>query len=89
MVQVVGLASAWLQHRPSAASSYLWGTGFALLFPGDLLGAWIIEKQFWQSRLSLGNMNVISAVLWVAINAGLWWSVASVWRAVRARRSAI
>ncbi|HZQ66877.1 MAG TPA: hypothetical protein VFA68_00040 [Terriglobales bacterium] len=88
LVQVVGLTSAWLQHPPSAASSFLWGTGFVLLFPGDVLGAWTVEKLFWQSCVSLSSMNVISAVFWLAINAGVWWSVARVWRAIRARRSA-
>lgn len=48
LVEVVGLACAWLQHAPSAASSFLWGAGFLLLFPGDLLGAWIMERLFWQ-----------------------------------------
>jgi len=38
-VQLVGMVCSWLQDPPSAASSVLSGTGFVLLFPGDLLSA--------------------------------------------------
>jgi hypothetical protein len=85
LVQVVGLGCAWLQ-RP-AASSFLWGAGFVLLFPGDLVGAWIMERLFWHSRLPLATMSAMSAVLMVAINALLWWMVARGWKAIRAVRS--
>lgn len=84
-VQVVGMVCAWLQHRPSAASSVLWGTGFVLLFPGDLLSALIMEKLFWQSRLPLASMTAITAVLMVAINAVVWFLVVKVVGAIRAR----
>jgi hypothetical protein len=84
-VQLVGLGCAWLQHAPSAASSALWGTGFVLLFPGDLLSAWMMEKLFWHSRLSLASTNVISAVLMVAINAIIWWLVLKAVKVIRAR----
>ena len=85
VVQLVGLGCAWLQHPPSAASAFLWGTGFVLLFPGDLLSAWIMQKLFWQSHLSLASMSAISAVLLVAINAVIWFLVAKVVGTIRAR----
>ena len=85
VVQVVGMVCSWLQHPPSAASPLLWGTGFVLLFPGDLLSAWIMEKLFWQSHLSLGSMTAITAVLLVAINAVIWFLVAKAVGAIRAR----
>jgi hypothetical protein len=84
-VQVVGMACSWLQHYPSAASSVLWGTGFVMLFPGDLLSAWIMEKLFWQSHLSLASMTAITAVLMVPINAVVWFLVAKVVGTIRAR----
>jgi len=85
VVQVVGMVCAWLQHPPSAASSLLWGTGFVLLFPGDLLSAWITEKLFWQSRLPLAGMTAITAVLMLVINAVVWFLVAKVVGTIRAR----
>lgn len=89
MVQLVGLGCAWLQHPPSSASSFLWGTGFVLLFPGDLLSAWMMENLFWHSRLSLASMNAISAVLMVVINAIIWWLVVKAVKVIRARRSSV
>jgi hypothetical protein len=85
VVQLVGLGCAWLQHPPSAASAFLWGTGFVLLFPGDLLSAWIMQKLFWQSHLSLASMNAISAVLLVGINAIIWLAVVKAAGIIRAR----
>ncbi len=85
VVQLVGLGCAWLQHPPSAASAFLWGTGFVLLFPGDLLSARIMQKLFWQSHLSLTSMSAISAVLLVAINAVIWFLVAKAVGTIRAR----
>lgn len=85
VVQVVGMVCAWLQHPPSAASSVLWGTGFVLLFPGDLLSAWTMEKLFWQSHLSLASMTAITAVFLVPANAIVWFVVAKVIGTIRAR----
>jgi|SRR5580704_6254175 hypothetical protein len=84
-MQVVGMVCAWLQHSPSAVSSVLWGTGFVLLFPGDLLSAWIMEKLFWQSRLPLASMTAITAVLMVAINVVVWFLVVKAVGTIRAR----
>jgi|SRR5579872_7164026 len=85
VVQLVGMLCAWLQHSPSVASSFLWGTGFVMLFPGDLLSAVIVEKLFWHSRLSLASMTVITAVLLVAINAIIWWVVVKTVQVIYAR----
>jgi hypothetical protein len=69
-VQLLGIACSWLwDHPASAVSSLLWGTALVTLFPGNLLGAWIVEKLFWQSHLSLVSMGIISTVLLVVINA--------------------
>jgi hypothetical protein len=72
-VQLLGIGCSWLwEHPPSAVSSVLWGTAFLALFPGNLLGAWIVEKLFWQSRLSLVSIGIFSTVLLVVINATIW-----------------
>lgn len=85
VVQAVGMVCAWLQHAPSAASSLLWVTGFVLLFPGDLLSAWVMEKLFWQSHLPLATMTAITAVFMVAINAVVWFLVVKAVGTIRAR----
>jgi hypothetical protein len=87
VVQLVGLACAWLQHPPSAVSSFLWGAGFLMLFPGDLLSAWMVQKLFWHSRLSLASMSAISAVFLVVINAIIWLTIAKVLQVIHARLS--
>ena len=83
VVQLVGVACSWLwDHPPSAASSFLWGTAFVLLFPGNILGGVMAEKLLWQ-RVSLGTMGVVATIFLVAINALIWLSSIVVIRAVR------
>ena|ERR1022692_2227370 len=87
-VQLLGIACSWLwDHPASAVSSLLWGTALVTLFPGNLLGAWIVEKLFWQSHLSLVSMGIISTVLLVVINAIIWLVVAKVLLVIHARLS--
>ncbi len=45
------------------------GTALILLFPGNFLGGWLVEKLFWQGPLSLVGIGLLSAVAAVAINA--------------------
>jgi hypothetical protein len=85
VVQLLGIACSWLWDQPpSAASSFLWGTGFFVLFPGNILAALIIEKLFWHSSLSLPTMGAMTTVLLVAINALIWLLVIVAIRAARA-----
>jgi hypothetical protein len=85
MVQLVGIACSWFwDHPPSSASSFLWGTAFVLLFPGNIAGAVIIEKLFWQ-RMSLGTMGVVTTVVLVAVNAFIWFVATATIRMARAR----
>ncbi len=87
-VQLLGIGCSWFwDHPASAASSLLWGTALVTLFPGNLLGAWIVEKLFWQSHLSLVSMGMISTVLLVVINAIIWLAIAKVLQVVHARLS--
>ena len=86
LVQLLGLGCFWLwRHSFSAVSSYLWDSGFIVLFPGDILGAGIIEKLFWRSRLSSLSLGLMSLALLVAINACCWVVVALMIGAVRRR----
>jgi hypothetical protein len=48
----------------------------------------LVEKLLWMNPVTLRQMTWIELVLTLAINAGLWWSIARVWRAIRTRRSA-
>jgi hypothetical protein len=84
-VQLVGMLCAWLQHAPSVASSFLWGAGFLLLFPGDLLSALIVERLLWHSNLSLASMTAVTAVLLVVINAIIWLVVWKIVLVIHAR----
>lgn len=85
-VQLLGLGCSWLwNHPPSAVSSFLWGAAFLTLFPGNILGAVIVERLFWHSRLSLPTMGVMTTVVLVAINAFVWAVVALMIGAIRRR----
>jgi uncharacterized membrane protein YjjB (DUF3815 family) len=89
VVQVVGVVSIWAgPHWKTDPGLALFGFGIILLQPGGLAAAMLVEKLLWRSPVTLPQMTWIELVLTVAINAGLWWSVARVWRAIRARRSA-
>jgi hypothetical protein len=86
VVQVLGVACSWFWNHPtSAGSSLLWGTALVVLFPGNIVGAWLIEALLWKSRLSLPTMGFISTVLTVAINAVVWWLAVKGIQAIHAR----
>ena len=87
VVQFVGLACLALwQHVPSAVGMGMWGTALILMFPGNFLGGWLIEKLFWQGPLSLTGIGILSAVAAVVINAILWFVVVKVLRLIFGRR---
>ena len=89
VVQVVGVVSIWAgPHWKTDPGLALFGFGIILLQPGGLAAVMVVEKLLWMGPFTLRQMNWIELVLTVAFNAGLWWSVARVWRAIRARRSA-
>jgi hypothetical protein len=85
VVQSVGIVCSWLwEHPPSAASSLMWGAALITLFPGNLLGAWLVETLFWQSQLSLMAMGIISTVFSLVINAAVWLVVVKTFQAIKA-----
>ncbi len=87
IVQFVGLAcmGVW-QHVPSSVGMVMWGTALIVMFPGNFLGGWLIEKLFWQGPLSLTDIGLLSAVAAVAINAILWSLVVGAFRLIFGRR---
>jgi hypothetical protein len=89
VVEVVGVVSIWAgAHWKTDPGLALFGFGIILLQPGGLAAVMLVEKLLWMSRVTIPQMHWIELPVTVAINAGLWRSVARVWRAIRARRSA-
>jgi uncharacterized membrane protein YjjB (DUF3815 family) len=89
VVQVVGAVSIWVApHWKTDPALALFAFGIIVLQPGGLVAVMLVEKLLWMSRFTIPQMHWIELVLTVAINAGLWWSVARIWKAIRARRSA-
>ncbi len=89
LVQVVGLVSIWIApHWKTDPALALFAFGIIILQPGGRAAVMLVEKLLWMSRVTIPQMHWIELPVTVAINAGLWWSVARVWRAIRARRSA-
>jgi hypothetical protein len=74
-VQLTGLVSMCIWPFSKAAGSFLWGTAFLSLFPGNLLAAMLIEKLFWNTGLSLRAMAIIEIPLMIAFNGALWFVV--------------
>jgi hypothetical protein len=87
-VQIVGLAclALWQNVSPSLGIG-MWGTSLILLFPGNFLGGWLVEKLFWHGPLSLTAIGWLSAVLAVIINALLWFLVGRIFRLIIRTRS--
>lgn len=90
IVQFVGLACMGLwQHVPSSLGMVMWGTALIVMFPGNFLGGWLIEKLFWQGPLSLTGIGLLSAVAAVVINGILWFVVVKAFRLIFRRRSGL
>ena len=89
VVQLVGAVCVWSGPRIlSAPGPVLFVAGLVLLAPGGVLSLVIVEKLLWSSGLTLSGNTWAELVLTLTINAALWWSVATAWKAIRSRRSA-
>jgi hypothetical protein len=85
-VQIIGLACSWFWHHPySSASSLLWGVGFFVLLPGNVLGSWLVEKLFWERHLSPLATDLFTVVAVVAVNAIIWLAATKATRAIYRR----
>jgi len=58
-----------------SAGPFLWGTAFIALFPGNITAAFLIEKFFWNTGLSLKAMSIAEIPLLLVLNAVLWFAV--------------
>jgi hypothetical protein len=74
-VQLAGLVSICVRPFAKAAGSFLWGTAFITLLPGNLMAAMLIEKLFWNTGLSLRAMSIVEIPLMIVFNAVLWFVV--------------
>ncbi len=82
-VQAVGEVCAWTAgHFLSALGPALWVVGSVLLLPGDLVGAFIVEKLLWKSGLTMTQLTVLQVPVGLAINAVVWLLCAKLYRRV-------
>jgi len=89
-VQAVGEVCAWTAgHLLSALGPALWVIGSVLLLPGDLTGAFVVEKLLWKSRLTTTQLTVLQVPVGLAINAAVWLLCAKLYRFLRGRRSSL
>ena len=89
-VQVIGLTCTLLwQHVSSSMGMAMWGTSILLLFPGNFLGSWAVERLFWRSHVPLLGSDLLTIVAVVAANAILWFVVVKACQSIFHRSSKI
>lgn len=87
-VQTVGEVCAWTAGDfLSALGPALWVIGSVLLLPGDLAGAFIVEKLLWKSRLTATQLTVLQVPVGLTINAVAWLLCTKLLGLIRRRRS--
>ncbi len=79
--QTAGEICSWTwPHILSAAGPPLWVGAFILLFPGNLLSSWFIERWLWASGFTLFQLHLIQMPVEIGINAGVWFALWSLLR---------
>jgi hypothetical protein len=83
--QAVGALGACLWQVWSSIGAQLWGAGFLLLLPGNIIAAKVVEGLLWQKELSLRTLGAMELVGAIAINFVLCWGIARIVRRYRWR----
>ncbi len=88
VVQTIGEVCAWTAgHLLSALGPALWIIGTVLLLPGDLAGAFVVEKLLWKSALTSTQLTIVQVPVGLAINAAVWVLCVKLYTSLRGRRS--
>jgi hypothetical protein len=78
--QLLGELFAWAApHITGPAGPWLWVASIILLFPGDHIATWVIEKLLWTSGLHFATLQFLKALLEFPINAAVWAALALPW----------
>jgi hypothetical protein len=84
IAQIAGEICFWSwEHISPSVGIWLWGVALVLLFPGNFLGALIIESVFWGGKLTLLQLSIIEVPVEILINLGVWFTFMLVWRIIR------
>jgi hypothetical protein len=84
--QLLGEICKWSWPRTeSAVLPVLWGGAFFLLLPGNLVGGYLIERFFWQTGLTLFQMQLLLVPVELGINLAVWALVAWAYRRLAAK----
>jgi hypothetical protein len=82
-VQIIGVLCSWFSHHLySSASALLWGTGFIALFPGNILGSWLIDELIWESHMLATVTDLLTVAAVLSINAILWFAAVRTFRLI-------
>jgi hypothetical protein len=85
-VQTVGEICAWTAgHFLSQVGPALWIAGTFLLLPGNMAGAWVVEKLSWMSGLTIPRMMILQVPAEMVINATIWLGCAKLYILLRRR----
>jgi hypothetical protein len=79
----------WIWPYATGAFSFLWGTAFIALFPGNLIAAMLIEKLFWKSGMSLTAMSAAQMPVLVVVNGVIWFVLIGAVRRLLGRRTVL
>jgi hypothetical protein len=86
-VQTIGEICAWAAgHFLSQVGPVLWIGGTILLLPGNMVGAWVVEKLLWTSGVTIPRMMILEVPVEVAINAAVWLGCAALYIRLRRRQ---
>jgi hypothetical protein len=87
-VQATGEICSWTaRHFLSALGPTLWLAGSALLLPGDIGAAFLVDKVLLHSGLTMAHLTMLQVPLELAINTVVWLLCFKLYTFFRGRRS--